>query len=83
MKLQINTLAGSILFESEAESLRDLVIGAVKEKANLSGANLSGADLSWADLRGANLSGANGLKNFDALEWFRKSFKKTKRGVIG
>jgi uncharacterized protein YjbI with pentapeptide repeats len=55
--------------------------------ANLSGANLSGANLCWANLRGANLgganlSGANGLKNLDALEWFRKSFKKTKRGVI-
>jgi hypothetical protein len=147
VKLQIKTLAGSVLFESEAESLRELVLGAVKQKADLSGAslsradlsganlsganlsgadlsraNLSGADLSWADLSGADLSGAdlsgadlsranlsranlswadlsgadlsganlsganlswaNGLKNFGALEWFRKSFKRTKRGVI-
>jgi hypothetical protein len=147
MKLRIKTLGGSVLFESEAQSLRELILGAVKAKANLcradlsgaylsgaylsganlcradlsgaylsgadlsgaylsganlcradlSGADLSGADLSRADLSGANLcranlsganlsganlSGANGLKNFDALEWFRKSFKKTKRGVI-
>jgi hypothetical protein len=162
MRLQIKTVAGSVLFESETESLRELILGAVKSRANLSwadlsranlswadlsradlsganlsgadlsganlswadlsgadlsranlsganlsgadlsranlsGANLSGADLSGADLSGANLSwadlsgadlsgadlsGATGIKNFDALEWFRKNFKRTKRGVI-
>jgi hypothetical protein len=56
--------------------------GADLSRADLSGANLCRANLSGANLSGANLSGANGLKNFDALEWFRKSFKKTKRGVI-
>ncbi len=60
--------------------------------ANLSGADLSRADLGMASLSGAylgganlsraDLSGATGLKNFDALEWFRKHFKKTKHGVI-
>ena len=97
MKLQIKSLAGSLLFESEAESLRELLVGAVKSRADLSRADLSGADLSGADLYGAdlsgadlygadlsraNLSGAKGLKNLDALEWFRKNFKKTKHGVI-
>jgi hypothetical protein len=147
MKLQIKTIAGSVLFESEAVSIRELILGAVKSGAdlsranlsranlsranlsranlsranlsranlsgtdlsgtdlswanlsrtdlsgtNLSGTNLSGTDLSWADLSGADLSGANlsranlsgttGLKNFDALEWFRKNFKRTKRGVV-
>jgi hypothetical protein len=59
MKLQIKTLAGSVLFESEAKSFRDLVLGAVKSGANLYGAYLYGADLSGANLYGANLSGAN------------------------
>ena len=59
MKLQIKSLAGSLLFESEAESLRELLVGAVKSGANLSGADLSGANLYGADLSGANLSRAN------------------------
>ena len=112
MKLQIKSLAGSLLFESEAESLRELLVGAVKSGANLSGAdlsganlygadlsganlsranlygadlsraNLSGANLSRADLSRANLSGAKGIKDLASLEWFRRNFKKTKRGVI-
>jgi hypothetical protein len=157
MKLQIKTTLGSVLFEAEANSIRELILGAVKSRANLYGANLSGADLSRANLSGAdlyganlsranlsranlsganlsranlsgadlsranlsranlsgadlsranlsgadlyganlsranlsgadlsraNLSGAGGLGNFDALEWFRKNFKKTRRGVI-
>ena len=64
MKLQIKTLAGSVLFESEASSFRELILGAVKSRANLSWADLSGADLSranlsWADLSRADLSRAN------------------------
>ena len=38
MKLQIKTLAGSVLFESEAESIKELLIGAVKKGAYLQGA---------------------------------------------
>ena len=68
---------GKVLFSGEFENLKEAVI-----KADLSRANLSGADLSGANLSRANLSGANGLKNFDALGWFRKNFKKCKRGVI-
>jgi uncharacterized protein YjbI with pentapeptide repeats len=59
MKLQIKSLAGSLLFESESESLKELLVGAVESRANLSGANLYGANLSGADLYRANLSGAN------------------------
>ncbi len=43
-----------VLFETEAESLKETV-----EQANLRGADLSGADLSGAYLRGAYLHGAN------------------------
>jgi hypothetical protein len=59
MKLQIKTTLGSVLFEAEANSIRELILGAVKSRANLYGANLSGADLSRANLSGADLYGAN------------------------
>ena len=43
MKTQILNRSGSVMFESEVDDLRSLV---VKKKTNLSGANLSRADLS-------------------------------------
>jgi hypothetical protein len=49
----------TVILEREGENLREVVIGAVKSRANLSGANLYGANLSRANLSGANLSGAN------------------------
>ena len=48
-----------VLFEGETETLKDLLVKAVDEAANLSGADLRGADLSGADLSGADLSGAD------------------------
>ena len=79
---EIKSVSGAVLYRGDsAESLREAVIAAVREganlsgadlsganlrDANLSGANLSGADLSGANLRGANLSGAN-LKNREKL----------------
>ena len=65
MKFEIkNRWSGQIIYQDEAESLKILVLAAIKtganlQDANLSGANLSGANLSGANLRGANLSGAN------------------------
>jgi hypothetical protein len=59
MKIQIKSIAGSILFEGDFSSLADAVKAAVKSDANLSGANLSRANLSRANLSDANLSGAN------------------------
>ena len=44
---------GSILYSGGGETLRDVVVSAVK-----GGADLRGADLYGADLHGANLSGA-------------------------
>ncbi len=45
-------------FTSENATIKDALLDAIKNRANLSGANLSGADLSGADLSGAYLSGA-------------------------
>ena len=71
IKIQIKSIWGTILFEYEKENntMKDTLIEAIRQyanlsdaylsDANLSGANLSGANLSGAYLRGANLSGAN------------------------
>jgi Pentapeptide repeats (8 copies) len=60
---------GAVLYTGGGESLRNVVVAAVKRGADLggaylrsaylSGANLSGADLGGADLSSANLSSAN------------------------
>ena len=54
---------GAVLYAGGGETLRDVVVAAVRCGADLSGAYLSdaylrGANLSDADLRGANLRGA-------------------------
>ena len=61
IKLQIKSVAGSILFEYEKEdnTILQTLIAAIKEGANLEGANLKGANLKGANLYGANLKGAN------------------------
>ena len=59
MKIQIKSIAGSILFEGDFSCLKDALLSAIKSRANLLDANLSGADLSCAYLSGANLSGAD------------------------
>ena len=61
MKIEIKSRFGGVLFtyEKENATIKDAVLQALKEKANLRGANLRGADLSDADLRGAYLRGAN------------------------
>ena len=63
--MEIKSVSGAVLYRSDgATSLREAVVAAVREGANLRGANLrdaylSGANLSGAYLRDANLSGAN------------------------
>jgi hypothetical protein len=67
-------LTRGIIIEAEAESLKHLLEGAVRDRVDLSGADLSGADLRGADLgsavfrfanlsvvdfRGADLTGAH------------------------
>ena len=51
--------AAKVLYEGEAETLKDLVGTAVKSGASLSRANLYGASLSRANLSGASLDGAS------------------------
>ena len=50
---------GSVIFEAEVVTMKELVIKAVKSGANLSDVNLSGANLSDANLSGANLYNAD------------------------
>ena len=64
-----NRFTGQGIYKSDLTTLREAVIQAVKEGAdlrdanlrgaNLTDANLRGADLRGADLRGANLTGAD------------------------
>jgi uncharacterized protein YjbI with pentapeptide repeats len=58
-KLQIKTLAGKVLFESEKTTLKEVLEEAVNRGAYLRGADLEGADLRGADLEGAYLRGAD------------------------
>ena len=62
VKIQIkNRWTGSILFEYEKEdnTIKDTLIEALKNDADLSDADLRGADLRGAYLRGADLRGAD------------------------
>ena len=61
LKIQIESIGGSVLFKYEKEdgTVRDALIEAVKSGANLSGANLIDADLRGANLIDATLSGAD------------------------
>jgi len=63
-KIEIKTCAGSILYTSEKATLREAVIEAVGEGANLRNADLCDADLRNADLSGADLCDAD-LRNAD------------------
>jgi hypothetical protein len=51
--------SGDVLYEAEGETLRDVVVKAVAERAYLRGARLSRADLRGADLREADLCEAD------------------------
>ena len=57
-KLQIKTLAGEVLFESDKTTLKEAVEEAVSRNVDLRGADLEGANLRDANLRGADLRGA-------------------------
>ena len=60
MKIEIkNRFTGEVIYTGEHETLRDAVVTAVANRADLSGAYLSGAYLSGANLSGANLRRAN------------------------
>jgi Pentapeptide repeats (8 copies) len=59
IKITINTVVGSILWESEKDTLKEAVLEKFARDANLRGADLYGADLRGANLRDANLYGAD------------------------
>jgi hypothetical protein len=67
-KIQIKSwLNDSILFECEAENMKDALRQAVKSGANLSGANLSGANLSGANLSGAKIEDFTVIKTIHIM----------------
>ena len=55
IKIQIKSIYGSILFEYEKEknTVKETVIKAVEDKADLTGADLRGADLTGANIEEA------------------------------
>ena len=61
VKIQIKSVFGKVLFELEKESntIKDTIVEAIKQGADLRSANLYGANLRSADLRSADLRSAN------------------------
>ena len=59
-KIEIKSVFGDVIFEFEKEnnSIKDTLVEAVKQGADLRGADLGGAYLGGADLGGADLGGA-------------------------
>ncbi len=60
----LNRFTGAVLFSAEVETVKELLLAAIRaeadlREANLRDADLRGASLYGADLRGANLSEAN------------------------
>jgi hypothetical protein len=58
-KIIISSVFGSVIWESEKETVKEAAEEKNRRDANLYGANLRGANLRSADLRGADLRGAN------------------------
>ena len=60
-KIEIKSIFGDLIFEYEKENntIKDTLLEAIKNGANLRGADLYGANLYGADLRGADLRSAN------------------------
>lgn len=64
--MDLKSVFGDILFSAKVDAVRDLVVAAVKARANLVRANLYGANLDGANLYGANLVRANNLPELAA-----------------
>lgn len=81
-KIQIKSIFGDVLFEYEKENntIKDTVVEAVKQNADIRSANLSYADLRYADLRYANLSSAD-LSSTD-LSYANLRYAKTDKRYI-
>jgi len=63
----LSVLTGSVLYESDKETIKEALVDANLRGADLYGANLRGADLRGADLRDANLRGAD-LRDADLYD---------------
>ena len=60
MKIEIKSWVNSeVLFSCEAKDMKEAILKAIKEKADLTSADLRYADLTYADLTSANLRYAN------------------------
>ena len=59
MRTILNWYTGAVLWEGEAETVKDAIHAAYAVDANLGDANLGDANLGDADLGGANLGGAD------------------------
>ena len=57
--MDLLNIYGTVSFTAAVQTIKELVVKAVAEQANLQGADLYGANLRGANLRGANLRGAN------------------------
>ena len=66
-KIVINSVLGSLIWESEKETLKEAVVEKNSHDADLHGADLRDADLYGADLYGADLHGAN-LRDADLYD---------------
>ena len=55
----LNRFTNAVIFSAEVETVKELVLAAIRGGADLSEADLSGADLRDADLRGADLGEAD------------------------
>ena len=58
-KTEILNNSDDVIYSSDKETIKEAVVEAVSDEADLSGANLREANLYGADLSGANLYGAN------------------------
>jgi len=70
MKIQIKTIRGNVILEHSKQNntIKDILIEAIKNGADLRDADLYGANLRGADLRDANLRGAD-LRGADINEF--------------
>ena len=83
-KLQIKTLAGEVLFESDKTTLKEAVEEAVSRNVDLRDADLEGADLRGANLEGADLRDADleGADFYHAKFYGRNGNTKIKKNQI-
>ena len=59
-KTEILNKSGDVIYSSDKETIKEAVVEAVSNEANLRGANLSGANLIGADLMNAKFYGKGG-----------------------